>query len=81
MLDKLQMLPDWFIQAKWRKYVSIHYAIISTDNGLLPIRCQGILWTSDAVIENWNPGIQIKWNSDHCTTIFIHKNKYENVVC
>ena len=36
----------YFIEAMWCKYASVNNAIIGSDNGLLPIRCQAIIWTN-----------------------------------
>ena len=34
---------SWLIEAEWRIYTSVNYAIISSDNGLSPARNQTIV--------------------------------------
>ena len=34
------------IEAEWRIYASINYAIIGSGNGLCPVRHQAITWTN-----------------------------------
>ena len=37
---------DSFIETEWRIYASINKAIIGSDNGLLPVWQQAIIWTN-----------------------------------
>ena len=34
----------WLIEAEWRIFTSVNYAIIASDNGLSSDRCQTIVW-------------------------------------
>ena len=58
-------------------YVSKHWAIIGSNNGLSPIRHQAIIWTTANVV-NWPIGKKksMKFASN---TIFYPENKFENV--
>ena len=38
------------IEAEWRIYASVNYAIIDSDNGLSPDRHQAIIWTSAGIL-------------------------------
>ena len=38
------------IEAEWRIYVSVNYAITGSDNGLSPGRHQGIIWTNAGIL-------------------------------
>ena len=44
---------DWLIEAEWRVYASVNYAIIDSDNGLSPDRRQPIIWTNDGLLSMW----------------------------
>ena len=46
---KLDM-SRYFIEAEWRIYASVTYAIIGSDNGLSPGRCQAIIWISVRIL-------------------------------
>ena len=37
------------IEAKWHQYASVSYAIIGSDNGLLPDQCQAFIWTNAGI--------------------------------
>ena len=37
------------IEAEWRIYASLNWAIIGSDNGLSPVRRQSIIWTNAAI--------------------------------
>ena len=36
----------YLIEAEWRIYASVYKAVIGSYNGLAPVRCQAISWTS-----------------------------------
>ena len=38
------------IEAEWRIYASVNWAIIGLDNGLSPGRRQAIIWTNDGIL-------------------------------
>ena len=40
----------YFIEAEWRIYALVNLAIIGSDNGLSPGRCQAITWTNDGIL-------------------------------
>ena len=48
------MLADayfvYLIEAEWRIYASVNYAIIGSDNGLSPGRRQAIIWTNAGIL-------------------------------
>ena len=44
------------IEAEWRLYASVNYAIIGSDNGLSPVRWQPIIWTHDGLLSIWPKG-------------------------
>ena len=47
------MLSTSFIfntEAKWCIYTSVTYATTGSDNGLLPVRCQAIIWTNAGIL-------------------------------
>ena len=61
-------------------YASVNRVSIVSDNGLLPIRHQAILWTNAGVL-SIGP---IRTNFSEILIkikIFIHKNASENIVC
>ena len=41
------------IEAEWRIYASVNYTIIGSDNGLLPVRHQAIIWTNAGILFIW----------------------------
>ena len=52
--DDAPMHFQWFmgqlIEAEWRIYVSVNYAIIGSDNGLSPGQRQAIIWTNAGIL-------------------------------
>ena len=44
------------IEAEWRLYASVNYAIIGSDNGLSPVWWQPIIWTHDGLLSIWPKG-------------------------
>ena len=38
------------IEVEWRIYASVNYVRIGSDNGLLPVRRQAIIWTNAAIL-------------------------------
>ena len=38
------------IEDEWHVYASVNYAIIGSDNGLPPRRCQAIVWTNAGIL-------------------------------
>ena len=52
--------------------------IIGSDNGLLPRRCQGIMWTNDGILLIWPLGTKF---SEILLKIFIKENAFKNDVC
>ena len=41
-----QVLINELIKVEWWLYASVHMAIIGSDNGLLPVWHQAIIWTN-----------------------------------
>ena len=54
-------------------------AIIGSDNGLSPARCQAIIWTNAGISLIRPLGLQ--WNFNSNWSIFIQENAFENIVC
>ena len=46
----------YLIEAEWRIYASLNWVIIGSDNGLLPVRCQAIIWTNAGILLIWPLG-------------------------
>ena len=46
----------WMIEAEWRIYASSNWVIIGSDNGLLPVRRQAIIWTNAGILLNGPSG-------------------------
>ena len=43
-------LISQFIEAEWRIYATLNWVIISSDNGLSPVRRQVIIWTNAGIL-------------------------------
>ena len=56
----------------------VNWVSIGSDNGLWPIRCQAIIYTSDV---NWTLRNKLQWNFNQNTRLSIHQNASENIVC
>ena len=69
--------PPYLIEAKWRKYASVNYANINSDNGLPPVWCQAIIWTIAHLLSN----NKLQWNFNHNTKILNQEIVFENVIC
>ena len=73
-----RILPTHWGQ--WRIYASVNYAIIASDNGLLPVRRQAIIWTNDGLLFG-----RLRTNfSDffhQSEIVFLQENGYQNIVC
>ena len=54
---------NWLTENMWRINASVKYAIIGSDNGLLPARRQAILWTSTGLllIGPWATNVSEIW--------------------
>ena len=64
--------------AEWRIYPSVNLAITGSDNGLMPVWRQTIIWTNASNnIVNGLLGASFREN----ITIFIKFNFIENVIC
>ena len=46
----------YLIEAEWRIYSSVKHTIIASDNGLLPVQRQAIVWTNAAILSIWPKG-------------------------
>ena len=57
------------------------HAIIASDNGLLPVRRQAIIWTNAGLLLIKTLGDKFLWNLNQNTRISIDKNAFENVIC
>ena len=44
------LLWNYLIEAEWRIYESLNWAVIGSDNGLSPIRHQAIIWTNAGIL-------------------------------
>ena len=55
--------------------------IIGSDNGLLPGRCQAIIWTNDRILLIGPLGTDFGENFILFSNIFIQENALESVVC
>ena len=66
------------IEAGWRIYASVNYAIIGSDICLTPVRRQAIIWTNVYILLIGN---KYQWNSDQEAMVFNQENAIENVVC
>ena len=55
-------------------------AIIGSENGLSPGRCQVIIWTCAGLLVIWTFGNKLQWNLNKNLYIFIQENAFENVV-
>ena len=51
-----QAKMSWLIEAEWRIYASLNWAIIGSDNGLSPVWCQAIIWTNARILLIWPLG-------------------------
>ena len=51
----------WLIEAEWRIYALVNYAIIGSDNGLSPVWHQTIVWTSAGILLIWCLGTNLWW--------------------
>ena len=61
----------------WVTHICVgRQTIIGSDNGLLPERCQAIIWTNAGILLNWTLGKKLNRNLN----IFIQENGFENVV-
>ena len=45
-----QHILNSFIEAAWRKYASVNYTIIGSDNGLSPGQWQATIWTNAGIL-------------------------------
>ena len=68
-------------EAEWRMYASVNCAIIGSDDGLTPGRCQAIIWTNAGMFLTGPLGTKIQWTLKRNMYIFIHESVFENVVC
>ena len=65
------------IEAQWRIYASVNYAIIGSDNGLSPGRRQAIIWTNDVILlighlgTNFNDFFFIKIKTFSLTNLYL----------
>ena len=41
---------DESIEAEWRLFTSINYAIIGSDNDMSPVSYQAIVWTDNGIL-------------------------------
>ena len=41
---------DESIEAEWRLFPSINYAIVGSDNDMSPVSYQAIIWTDDGIL-------------------------------
>ena len=63
----------------------VTWFIIGSGNGLLPVRCQAITWTTD-VLRPLYPSSRTHWdklksNLNNFDNVSIQENIFENVVC
>ena len=58
----------------------INVTIIGSDYGLLPGRCQAIIWTIAGIL-SIGPWKKLQWNFDQKWYIFIKENAFKNDVC
>ena len=68
------------MEAEWRICASTNQAIIASDNGLSPGRCQAIIWSNVDYIVIYTITNKIRWNFDRNSHIFIQENAFENVL-
>ena len=62
--------------------MSVNLVSFASGNGLSPVRCQAITWTSaDLLSIGPTLGNKFKWNSNENRKLFIHENTFENVIC
>ena len=66
------------IEAEWRIYALVNYAIICSDKGLSPIRCQAILSERMVVICWFDPLEQTSLKFEYKCRYFIQENASEN---
>ena len=48
------------IEAVWRLFASVNYTIIESNNGLLPHRCQAIIWPNAGILLFGPPGSNLR---------------------
>ena len=62
------------IEAQWRIYASVNYAIIGSDNGLSAVRRHPIIWTNDGLLSIRPRGQIFHWNLIWHSKVFIQEN-------
>ena len=75
---------DDYVLTHWSRVMHIcisKLTIIDSDNGLLPGRCQAIIWNQWWNVVNFNLRNKFQWNLKWNSHIFIHKNAFENALC
>ena len=66
----------------WRHCALVKQAVIDSDNGVWPVRCQAIIWTKADLIWFdliWTPKNKLKWHLNQNMTILSQDNEFENV--
>ena len=61
------------IEVKWCIYASVNYAIIVSDNGLLPGRRQAIVWSNTGIV-NCTFRNKLQWNFNRKFVYFHERN-------
>ena len=64
-----------------RKYVSMNWVSIGSDNDLSPIRRRAIVRTNAGIFSYLALSNKIQWNVNQNSYICIQENVFENVVC
>ena len=73
---------DGNIFTQWGKVKYIcNWAIIGSDNDLLPVWQEPIIWASAGLFFNWINRNRMQWNLSQQRRLFIQINKFENVIC
>ena len=61
-------MSNLIVDAEWRIYASVNYAIIGSDNGLSPVRPQPMISTNDGLLS-------IKRKETYCNELLIEIQK------
>ena len=77
LLSGLLSLTNW----GWVMHKCIsRLTIIGSDNGLLPDRCQAIIWKKCWNITDWTLGNTLQWNLNKNSYIVIQEKALKNVI-
>ena len=69
------------MEAEWCILAMVICAIIGTDNGLVRVQCQAIIWTNAGLLLTEPSGIKFNEIRIKMQKSFIQGNPFENVIC